>query len=110
MSNLAKLWDFIWGTLIVGMLPMFAFVLVMMLGGLVTSRPQVGVIQKCFAALWFAASLVVPFATLYFVARWRQKHRLLPASLLVAEILLGLLLAGVAFVFTVFFWGMASLE
>jgi hypothetical protein len=82
----------------------------MIFGGYVTSKPEGGWIHNYLTTLWLVGSLVVPFATLYFVARWRQKHRLLPASFLVAEVLLGLLLAGVAFLATMFFWGMASLD
>jgi len=110
MNQAAKIWDFVWGTLLVGMLPMFAFCLVMVLGSFVRLEIEGGWFHKFLVSVFFAASLVVPFATLYFVARWRQKHRLLPASLLVVEILLGLLLAGVAFFFTVAFWGFASLD
>jgi hypothetical protein len=110
MNKAAKIWDFVWGTLLVGMLPMFAFCLVAILGSFVRPEIEGGWIHKFLVSFSFVAGLVVPFATLYFVARWRQKHRLLPASLLVVEILLGLLLAGIAFFFTVFFWGMASLD
>src|SRR5215469_8286811 len=109
MNNLAKIWDFVWGTLLVGMLPMFAFCLVALLGSFVRPQPSAGWIQKFLESFLYAASFVVPFATLYFVARWRQKHRLLPASLLVAEVLLGLLLAVAAFIFMIVCWGFASL-
>jgi|ERR1700722_10145074 len=110
MNNLAKIWDFVWGTLLVGMLPMFAFVLGMMFIGVVRPEFDGSLIHKFFLSFAFVTSFVAPFATLYFVCRWRQKHRLLPASLLILEVLLGLLLAGVAFFFTVAFWGFASLN
>jgi hypothetical protein len=110
MNSFAKVWDFIWGTLLVGMLPMFAFCLAVLLGSFVRPEIEGGWIHEFLDSFSFVAGLVVPFATLFFVARWRQKHRLLPASLLVVEISLGLLLAGVAFFFTIAFWGFASLD
>jgi len=110
MNNAAKICDFVWGTLLVGMLPMFAFCLIAILGSFIRPEVDEGWFHKFLVSFSFVAGLVVAFATLYFVARWRQKHRLLPASLLVVEILLGLLLAGVAFFFTVAFWGFASLD
>ena len=110
MNKAAKIWDFVWGTLLIGMLPMFAFCLVAILGSFVKPEIAGGWTHEFLVSFSFIASLVVPFVTLYFVVRWRQKHRLLPASLLVVEVLLGLLLAGVAFFFTVAFWGFASLD
>ena len=110
MNIAAKIWDFVWGTLLVGMLPMFAFCLVGFLASLFRTDESGWIHSKYLACLFWAAAYVVPFATFYFIARGRQKHRLLPASLLVVEILLGLLLAGAAFFFTVAFWGFASLD
>ena len=110
MNQATKIWDFVWGTLLVGMVPMFAFCLVVIVGSFVNPRVEGGWVHNFLVSFLFVASFVVPFATLYFAARWRQKHRLLPASWLVVEILFGLLLAGVAFIFIVAFWGFASLD
>jgi hypothetical protein len=92
------------------MLPMFAFCLVAFLGSFVRVPPAAGWISRFLESFLVVANFVVPFATFYFVARWRQKHRLIRASLLAVEVLLGLFLAGVVFLATTFFWGMANLD
>lgn len=110
MSSLAKAWDFVWGTLLVGMVPMFAFCLILILSDSIGRKSDAGVVYRFLESALLVATFVVPFATLYGVCRWRQKHRLLPVSFLPVEIVLGLLLAGGAFFLTVFFLGMASLD
>ncbi|KAB2669642.1 MAG: hypothetical protein DVB31_06075 [Verrucomicrobia bacterium] len=110
MNRVAKVWDFIWGTLLVGMLPMFAFCLILQLGVLVKSETDGGWVRKFIFSFWLVSTFALSFFTLYYVGNWRQKHRMLPPSLFALEMVLGLFLAGAAFILMVVFWGFANLE
>ena len=89
---------------------MFAFCLVRILGRFVGRVVEGVSIHNVLVFVAYVASWVVSIATLYCVCRWRQKHRLVPGSLLVLEVLLGFFLAGAAFLFTFGLWGFAALN
>ena len=87
MTQLAKVWDFLWGVLIIGAPPVLAFMGVGVLGGML-GLPFGDGLSLTSAAVT-SVELVAPFATLYFVCRWRTRHRLLPAWVFRIELLLG---------------------
>jgi heme/copper-type cytochrome/quinol oxidase subunit 3 len=94
MTRIAKAWDFLWGVLIIGALPVLAFMGVGVLGGLLGFPFEDGL--SLIAAVVTSVMLVAPMATLYFACRWRKRHRRLPAWVFRIELLLGVIL-GVAF-------------
>ena len=107
----AKIWDFILGSLVVGMLPLFSFGLVVPM----TDRARLlagseSLVYRYLASAAFVVQLAVPLVTFYFALRWRQRRRLLPMQWLVLEVLLGTFLAVAAFIFMVVCWGFASLD
>ena len=102
MSRVAKVWDFIWGTLLVGMVPMLSFDLILRLGLLVESETDGSWVRMLLFWFWFVSTFAIPFFTLYFIGNWRQKHRLLPSSLFALEMTLGLLLASAVVIFKLF--------
>jgi len=110
MNKLAKIWDFIWGMLLVGMLPMFVFCLAIVFLGVVGPDLEGGWLHKFFVSFAFVACLAAPLATLYFICRWRMSHRLLPVSVMAVEIVLGLIVSAAFFVFVTAIWGMASIN
>jgi len=110
MNSFAKAWDFVWGALLVGMLPLFALFLVGSLGSYVRPAIDGGWSHRYLFSLSLAADVVAPLVTFYYVGHWRQKHRLLPASWFKFEILFGWLLAIAAFIFMCICWDFASLD
>jgi hypothetical protein len=116
-SYITKLWDFFWGSLVTGTIPVVVFLSGSILGliivalvqavAVVQSGSEIGLIDTFLVPLIYVLSGVIAAVTLFLVCRWRKCHRILPSWVLAVEILFGLAI-GVSFV--VIFWrGIASL-
>jgi hypothetical protein len=99
---LRQSWDFLFGVLLVGGLPVGAFVTVASAASwLLRGFGQSGsftFLHAIVVALAIAMSLAVPVDVLVVAARWRIRHRLLPVWMMWVEVPVGVV-AGAGFVF-----------
>jgi hypothetical protein len=105
-------WDFIFGVLIIGTAPLVAFLLVSFASSRAVGYPARlnTVVQKIVFAVSIATSIAAPLVALWLVIRWRKRHRVLPASMIRAEVLLGLLAGGAYFIYMMAMWAFASID
>lgn len=113
-SNLVRLaWDFAFGVIVIGAIPLIIFTLVGFVGFAVfrvNLDAMETIAQKIASAVYIAALTTTPVAGLWFIIRWRKGHRLLPRSTLWVEILLGLFGGAAFFIFLLAMCGFASIN
>jgi hypothetical protein len=109
MTLPAKLWDFFLGAAAIGAAPVVAYFVV----GFGLERTAERIFGEPtphdlrFVALGFilfAIDSAAALTALFFVCRWRMKHRLLPVSMFWAEMLVGLIVGGTYFLILCFIW------
>ena len=92
MKVLRQLWDFVFGALTIGAAGLVTFVVTSQLARF-TARSQVQeetTAQTLGLLLVMVLSVAAPITAVWFAARWRSRHRILPANFLAGEILVGL--------------------
>jgi len=95
LTRLQNLWDFVFGVALIGGAPIAACWLVSALTTHFVDPSSTGYLPRLALASQaaFASGVVV----LVLACLWRSKHRLLPSSIFVVEVLVALLVGGVYF-------------
>jgi hypothetical protein len=104
MKLIRQLWDFLFGVIVVGATPVIALVALSFALSFIFPRSLDSIFQKIAYAVSMASSLVVPMASLWFVVRWRKRHRLLPVSMLWVEVPVGLVASAAFYFFVAAMW------
>jgi len=100
MKTQRQISDFAFGAIAIGAAPLIVFALVSFLIrhiGIPFPREPLG--QKIVLDLIMAIFIVAPLAAIYFVMRWRIRHRVLPVSVLWLEAFIGLIAAAAVYCF-----------
>ena len=108
MTLIAKVWDFLFGVLLVGAAPVLALVAGVKLYVAIGLSLDLGPLSM--AAVRLAILLVAPSTALFLMGSWRRRHRRLPVSLFGIEVLLGLFSGAAYFVYLVMMIGFAHIS
>ena len=102
MKHIRQIWDFIFGSAVIGAAPVITFAIVSFASAYFLGVPfrMDTFPQKIAFALTMATFIVAPLAAIWFATRWRMRHRVLPVPMIWLEVPVGLV-AGVAFYFFV---------
>jgi hypothetical protein len=102
MKILKKIWDLIFGVLLIGFAPLIVCFAFSFLMGIVSERllPSKAIGDLSYiSALLLLLVLLMPILTFILAIQFRLRHRLLPKPVIAIEIVLGIAMAFIFFMF-----------